>query len=39
MRAVMNDGATLAMVGPQCLILLGTALVSFAVALRLFRWT
>jgi ABC-type multidrug transport system permease subunit len=39
MRAVMNDGATLALVAPQCLILAGTAAVTFAVALRLFRWS
>ncbi len=39
MRAVLNDGASLAAVAPQCLLLLGTALVSFAVALRIFRWS
>lgn len=39
MRAVLNDGATLAAVAPQALLLLGTALASFAVALRLFRWS
>jgi ABC-type multidrug transport system permease subunit len=39
MRAVLNDGASLAGVAPQCLLLAGTALVSFALALRLFRWS
>lgn len=39
MRAVLNDGATLAAVAPQCLLLAGTAAVAFAVALRLFRWS
>jgi ABC-type multidrug transport system permease subunit len=39
MRAVLNDGASLAGVAPQCLLLAGMALVSFAVALRLFRWS
>jgi len=39
MRAVLNDGAGLAAVAPQAAVLLGTAVVSFAVALRLFRWT
>ena len=38
-RAVLNDGASLAAVAPQCLLLLGTAVSSFAVALRLFRWS
>jgi ABC-2 type transport system permease protein len=39
MRAVLNDGAGLAAVLPQSALLLGTAVVAFAVALRLFRWT
>jgi ABC-2 type transport system permease protein len=39
MRAVLNDGASLAMVAPHGLLLLGTAVVSFALALKLFRWS
>jgi ABC-type multidrug transport system permease subunit len=39
MRAVLNDGAGLAAVGPQALVLTATALVTFAVALKLFRWS
>jgi ABC-type multidrug transport system permease subunit len=39
MRAVLNDGATLAAIWPQCALLAGLAVVSFAVALRLFRWS
>ena len=39
MRAVINDGATLAAVAPHCLLLLGTAVVSFVAALRWFKWT
>jgi ABC-type multidrug transport system permease subunit len=39
MRLVLNEGASLAGVAPQCLLLGGTALVTFALALRLFRWS
>ena len=39
MRAVLNDGATLAAIWPQCALLAGLAAGSFAVALRLFRWS
>jgi ABC-2 type transport system permease protein len=38
LRAVMIDGAGLRAVAPQTLILAGTAALTFAVALRLFRW-
>jgi ABC-type multidrug transport system permease subunit len=38
LRAVMLDGATLAGVGGELLILSAWALVSFGLALRLFRW-
>jgi ABC-type multidrug transport system permease subunit len=39
LRAVMLDGASLAAVSPQLLILVAWTLVSFAIALRVFRWT
>jgi ABC-2 type transport system permease protein len=39
MRAVLNDGATLAMIWPQCALLAGVGAAAFAVALRLFRWS
>jgi ABC-type multidrug transport system permease subunit len=39
MRAVLNDGATVAAVWPQCALLAGLAVVCFGVALRLFRWS
>jgi len=39
MRAVLNDGATLAGIWPQCALLAALAVVSFGVALRLFRWS
>jgi ABC-type multidrug transport system permease subunit len=38
-RAVLNDGAGLAAVMPQVLVLTVVSVVSFAVALRLFRWS
>lgn len=38
MRSVMNEGASLAAVAPQAALLAGLAAVSFAAALRLFRW-
>jgi ABC-2 type transport system permease protein len=39
LRAVMNEGAGLAALGPEAALLAGTALVSFGAALRLFRWS
>jgi ABC-2 type transport system permease protein len=39
LRAVMNEGAPLAAVAPQALLLAGVAAVTFGLALRLFRWT
>lgn len=39
LRAVMNEGAGLAAVAPQSALLAGVAVVSFALALRLFRWS
>jgi ABC-2 type transport system permease protein len=39
LRAVMNEGASLAAVAPQALLLAALAAVSFGLALRLFRWT
>lgn len=38
LRAVQNDGATLWMVWPQLVILLVIGLISFLVAVRIFRW-
>ncbi len=38
MRAVINDGATLAATSTQIVILLVWGVVSFVVALRIFRW-
>jgi ABC-type multidrug transport system permease subunit len=38
-RAVMNEGAGLAAVAPQAALLAGVAVVTFAAALRMFRWT
>jgi ABC-type multidrug transport system permease subunit len=38
LRAVQNDGATLWMVWPQLLILAVLGLLSFVVAVRIFRW-
>jgi len=38
LRAVMIDGAGLRAVAPQAALLAGTALLTFVVALRLFRW-
>ena len=35
----MNDGATLAAIAPQCLLLASVTLVSFGLALKLFRWS
>ena len=39
MRSVMNEGAGLAAVAPQAALLAGVALVTFALALRWFRWS
>lgn len=39
LRAVMLDGAGLAAVAPRLLLLAGVAAVSFALALRWFRWS
>ena len=39
MRAVLNDGASLAGVAPQCLLLAGVAALAFGAALKLFRWS
>ncbi len=39
MRAVMNEGAGIAAVAPQAALLAGVASVTFALALRWFRWT
>jgi ABC transporter DrrB family efflux protein len=39
MRAVMNEGAGLAAVAPQSALLAGVGAATFAVALRLFRWS
>lgn len=39
LRAIMNEGAGLATVAPQALILAATAAVSFAAALKIFRWS
>lgn len=39
MRAVLNDGASLAAVAPQCLLLAAVAALAFGAALRLFRWS
>jgi ABC-2 type transport system permease protein len=38
LRAVMLDGATVSQVLPQSALLLVTAVVSFAIALKVFRW-
>lgn len=38
LRAVMNEGAGLAAVAPQLAVLAVIAVVSFAVALKIFRW-
>ena len=38
LRAVMNEGAGAAAVLPQAALLAGIAVVSFALALRIFRW-
>jgi ABC-type multidrug transport system permease subunit len=39
LRAVMNEGAGFAALWPELALLLGVSLVSFAAALRLFRWS
>jgi len=39
LRAVMNEGAGLAAVGPRVVYLVVLALGTFALALRLFRWS
>jgi ABC-2 type transport system permease protein len=38
LRAVMNEGAPLAAVAPQVLLLAAVAVAAFGLALRLFRW-
>jgi len=38
LRAVINDGVSLSTQWPQVIILLSWGLISFAVALRIFRW-
>jgi len=38
LRAVMLDGAPVVQILPQCLILLAWGIVSFVLALRIFRW-
>ncbi|MBA3322501.1 MAG: ABC transporter permease, partial [Pyrinomonadaceae bacterium] len=38
LRALVNDGAPLAAQWPQVLILAAWALLSFVIALRIFRW-
>ena len=38
LRGVMIEGAGVTAVAGQCALLAGTAAVSFAAALRLFRW-
>jgi len=38
LRAVMNEGASIGASWPQLAVLAGWGLVSFAVALRIFRW-
>ncbi len=38
LRAVVNEGASLWATGPQLAVLCGWGVVSFAVALRVFRW-
>lgn len=38
LRAVVNEGASLWATGPQMAVLCGWGVVSFAVALRVFRW-
>jgi ABC-type multidrug transport system permease subunit len=39
LRAVMNEGAGVVAILPQLAILVGVAVASFAVALKIFRWT
>jgi len=39
LRAVMNEGAGLAAVAPQALLLAGVGALSFGLALRFFRWS
>jgi ABC-type multidrug transport system permease subunit len=39
LRAVMNEGAGLQAVAPQAVLLSAVAVLSFALALRLFRWS
>jgi ABC-type multidrug transport system permease subunit len=39
LRAVMNDGASLLALVPEVTLLAGVAAVTFAAALRIFRWT
>ncbi len=38
LRVITNDGGGLLSVGPEMVILLAWALISFAIALRIFRW-
>ncbi|MBI5549561.1 MAG: ABC transporter permease [Deltaproteobacteria bacterium] len=39
MRAVMNEGAGVQAVAPQVLLLAGTAVATFVIGLKLFRWS
>ena len=39
LRAIMNEGAGLAAVWPQAVLLAGIGVVSFVVGVRVFRWT
>jgi hypothetical protein len=39
LRGVMQEGATLAALWPQIALMAAWAIVSFALALRLFRWS
>jgi ABC-2 type transport system permease protein len=39
LRAVMNEGAGLALLAPKAALLAAVAVGSFAAALRLFRWS
>jgi hypothetical protein len=39
MRSVMLEGASLVSLGPQILMIVAWAVVTFAMALRWFRWT
>ena len=39
LRSVMGEGATIAAIGPQLILLVLWGVASFAVALRVFRWS